>query len=80
MFGENRTRFRRPSANTTSAAHFAAGFRNFVPSFDNGYNDPPMRTCDFPLWRTTTAPSGSMNGRVGRNRVVMAFLGGRVLV
>ncbi|MBX9627447.1 MAG: hypothetical protein K2X82_26840 [Gemmataceae bacterium] len=35
-FGLNRTRRRVPSANRTSAAHLAAGFRHFVPSSVSG--------------------------------------------
>jgi hypothetical protein len=34
--GENRTRFRRPSANATSAHHLAVGFKYCVPSFVSG--------------------------------------------
>lgn len=32
LFGDSRTRLRRPSANRTSAAHLAAGLRYFAPS------------------------------------------------
>ncbi|WP_261360898.1 hypothetical protein [Gemmata massiliana] len=35
-FGLNRTRLRRPSANRTSAAHFADGLRYCLPFSDTG--------------------------------------------
>jgi hypothetical protein len=51
-FGEKWNRFRVPSAVRTSAAHFAAGFRYFLPSVESGYSTAfrpsRTRTCGLP--------------------------------
>jgi hypothetical protein len=75
-FGENRTRFTRPSACRTSAHHLPIGFRNCVPSLESGYQTAfPLsrrQTWGRPSRSPVTAPAGSGYARVGLNSVAIA--------